>query len=412
VNWSCLTAAQQDAAAGRFASTLAAFVRWLAPRFTELRSGFMADVARRRQTAVPLSQHRRTPGIVGELEAALGVFLEFAQSVGAIGHDENAALADRARTALSATGAEQAELHAANEVTRRFLVLVGAAFAGGRAHVASPEGGMPPDPERWGWRQATIGTLSERHEWRPQGERAGWIDGDDLFLEPDVAFAIAQRLARDADEPLVISPSTLKRRLFERGLLKGADRARMVYTVRRTLNRARREVLQLSSDVLSLSLEKPDQPDQANLRSDAGREPPTAAPRGPTTKRSDPHETSPLLVGLVGVNEPDTGRGSVAPNDGSAAPLTTMATAQTAEPRGRRDLVDLPIGGTPHHNQAVGPCPACRGTRFWRSVAGVVACVTCHPPALANLVAGWLDAAQADAGGSAQAASKEGDPGC
>ena len=417
VNWSRLTAAQQEATAGRFASALAAFVRWLAPRYTELRNRSLADVAQRRQTAVPLALHRRTPGIVGGLVVALGVFLEFAESVGAMGHEELAALANRARTALSAAGAEQSELHAANEVTRRFLALVGAAVAGGRAHVAGAEGEAPPDPEGWGWRQVMIGMpLSQRHEWRPQGERAGWIDGDDLYLEPDVAFAIAQRLARDAEEPLVISPSTLKRRLLERGLLKSADRARMVYTVRRTLNRVRREVLHLSGDVLSLSIEKPDQPDHADARSDAGREPPAAAPLGPTTKRNDFHETSPLLVGLVGSNEQDTGRGIGEHDDGSATPPTTIATPPTAGPRDRKDLEDRPAGGAPHPDnlqQPLGPCPACAGTRFWRSVAGVVVCATCHPPAFDSLVAGWLDAARADTGGGgAHATPKEGDPGC
>lgn len=33
------------------------------------------------------------------------------------------------------------------------------------------------------------------------------------------------------------------------------------------------------------------------------------------------------------------------------------------------------------------PCLRCRGTRFWRSVAGVALCSTCHPPAAPALVA-------------------------
>ncbi len=40
---------------------------------------------------------------------------------------------------------------------------------------------------------------------------------------------------------------------------------------------------------------------------------------------------------------------------------------------------------------AVARC-TCHGTRFWRSVHGVVLCGTCHPPAAPELVAEWLDA--------------------
>ncbi len=36
------------------------------------------------------------------------------------------------------------------------------------------------------------------------------------------------------------------------------------------------------------------------------------------------------------------------------------------------------------------PCPACRGTSFWRSIHGVVTCAGCHPPATPQIVAQWL----------------------
>jgi hypothetical protein len=41
-------------------------------------------------------------------------------------------------------------------------------------------------------------------------------------------------------------------------------------------------------------------------------------------------------------------------------------------------------------------CRVCAGTRFWRSVAGVVTCASCHPPAAMTLVSAWLDDAQID----------------
>jgi hypothetical protein len=45
-----------------------------------------------------------------------------------------------------------------------------------------------------------------------------------------------------------------------------------------------------------------------------------------------------------------------------------------------------------------GHCPWCGGSRFWRSVADVVLCTDCHPPAAPELAAEWVDVD--DAGGS------------
>ena len=91
--------------------------------------------------------------------------------------------------------------------------------------------------------------------------RIGWLDGDDLYLEPDAALSAAQRLARDAGDALVVTPRTLHRRLRERGYLASTDVKRETLKVRRTLEGARRDVLHLRAG--SVMRGKPDQPDQA-----------------------------------------------------------------------------------------------------------------------------------------------------
>ncbi|MGQ9576987.1 MAG: hypothetical protein ACUVUC_16920, partial [Thermoguttaceae bacterium] len=52
-----------------------------------------------------------------------------------------------------------------------------------------------------------------------QGMRIGWIDDEDLYLEPDAAYAVVQRLGRDVGDALAVSPQTLRKRLKERRLL-------------------------------------------------------------------------------------------------------------------------------------------------------------------------------------------------
>jgi hypothetical protein len=117
-------------------------------------------------------------------------------------------------------------------------------------------------PEAWGWRQATVGSGDfEREEWRPQGERVGWLEDEDLYLEPDAALAAVQKQGRDSGEPLAVTGRTLRKRLHERGLLlsTGKEReGRETLTVRHTLEGSRKSVLHMASDFLSIPSAKPD----------------------------------------------------------------------------------------------------------------------------------------------------------
>ena len=87
--------------------------------------------------------------------------------------------------------------------------------------------------------------------------------GHDLFLDPDASFAAAQSTGRDTDDPLVVQPKTLHRRLQQANLLLSLDEARQRLTVRRSLGGARRYVLHLSASVLE-GAAQPAQPDQSD----------------------------------------------------------------------------------------------------------------------------------------------------
>jgi hypothetical protein len=91
---------------------------------------------------------------------------------------------------------------------------------------------------RLGWRQDNI-----YDDPRAQGDRFGWLDGEDLFLEPDIAHVVVQRLARDQGEEFAITKDTLHRRLRERGFVVSCEQGRL--TVRRDVEGARRRVLHL-----------------------------------------------------------------------------------------------------------------------------------------------------------------------
>jgi hypothetical protein len=187
------------------------------------------------------------------------------------------------------------------EPTRRFRELLSAAIASGRAHVANSEGGEPEVPEAWGWRQATVGSGDfERNEWRPQGERVGWLEEEDLYLEPEAALAAVQKQARDSGEPLAVTGRTLRKRLDERSLLlsTGKEReGRETLTVRHTLEGSRKSVLHMASDFLSIPSTNPDQPDHDDRRGWSGR---GQEPKGEPDQRKAYKHAENIRNGQVG----------------------------------------------------------------------------------------------------------------
>jgi hypothetical protein len=247
-----LTACQQDAAAGKYAAAMAGFVRWLAPQYEAVRGRLAAETASLRDSNRADGQHARTAGIVADLAFGLHMLLEFALRTGAINEAERADLWRRGLAALREAAGSHATHAASDEPAVAFLALIVAALASGRAHVASPMGEEPDCPERWGWRREEVGTGDHATaRWRPQGKRIGWVGEDGLFLEPNAAHAEAQQLAAAQGASLPVTPQTLRRRLKDEGLLATTDDKRQKLTVRRTLERQRREVLHIPTTALA-----------------------------------------------------------------------------------------------------------------------------------------------------------------
>jgi hypothetical protein len=242
VKWSRVTASQQDAAAGRYALTMAAYVRWLAPRYDEVMALRLKRVAELR--AMLLEQdsavHRRTPGIIAELTFALEQFLAFALDVEAVTDEQAGEWMNKITAGLGrAAAAQAASQHHLDPVARFKALLIGALTAG-RAHVANKTGTMPLKGGAWGW-----------HQKDPGGDRIGWVDGVDLYLDREAAYRVLAAVARETNEPL-LKGETLWTRLYERGLLVTSDlkTKRQTHAVRRVLDGARRQVLHLHSSMV------------------------------------------------------------------------------------------------------------------------------------------------------------------
>lgn len=243
IDFDRLTECQADAAAGRYAAAFAGWVRWLAGR-PEKRAGFRTGVIRLRAELAGVGGHNRMPTTTADLVTALDLVLTYATEIGAVTAPEADDLRRRGRSAFRATADAQAAFQRDADPAERFVALVQAALASGRAHLVARDGGRPAAAV--GWRQSDGGY------WEPQGRQVGWVADDRVFLEPDAVFAEVVRFAAEQGHPLVISQVILWRRLFETKRLAEVDYrgGTIRHTVRRQAGGQQRRVLVLLAATL------------------------------------------------------------------------------------------------------------------------------------------------------------------
>jgi hypothetical protein len=247
-----LTACQRSAAAGVFAAATAGYVRWLAGRYGDLGAALAGELTALRDEARSGQGHARTPEAIANLGIGWRSFLRFAADCGALSRADAGAMWARVWDGLGEVGRRQAGHQADQEPTRRFLDLLASALASGEAHVAGADGKEPSTPERWGWREVTVGAGEyQRDEWRPQGRQVGWVVDDDLYLDMEATLASANKVGQATGSGVPVGAKTLAKRMHQRGLLastEGGDTGGL--TVRRLLQKSRRRVHHLRAGVV------------------------------------------------------------------------------------------------------------------------------------------------------------------
>jgi Domain of unknown function (DUF3854) len=231
---------QLDAQLGLYAHAMAGFLQWFAGRHEDVRATFDRIVSEFRSRALQDAGHARTPDIVANLQAAFEVLLVFAVHVGAIDGIEQGRLSEQCWQALSEAAKAQSKHQAATEPTARYLTVLRSLLASGKAHFAGRDGGMPDHQAgACGWRR-------DGDRWLAMGERIGWLDPEDVYLEPAATYRAVQAAATAAGEAVPVSEQTLIKRLRDKGLLASTEPKRETLTVRRTLEGVSRSVLHLS----------------------------------------------------------------------------------------------------------------------------------------------------------------------
>ncbi|HAI20685.1 MAG TPA: hypothetical protein DCM14_02080, partial [Clostridiales bacterium UBA8153] len=216
-----LTELQGMARSGLLAAAMAGYVRWLAGRMDDLKRELRERHEHLRAEARKASfSHDRTPDIVASLGLGWQELLAFATESGAVTQEEATKLWCEGWEALRAAGEAQSGHLAGEEPTGRFLALLAAAITSGKAHLADAKtGGEPAGAAAWGWRERDVGLSTE---WQPLGDRVGWLDGDELLLDPEAAYATAQKFARDQNASLSVTQRVLWKRLAEKRMLVSA----------------------------------------------------------------------------------------------------------------------------------------------------------------------------------------------
>jgi hypothetical protein len=252
VDTAALTESQKAGAQGVYAQAMAAFIQWIASDYDRIPDLITTKAETRRCDFH--AAHRRSTDIAAHLLTGFEVFLCFAKIEGVIASAEEKAFQERGLQALQATVGEQQQLQKTSDPVELFFRYLDAALTGGLAHVANMAGSVPEHPQSWGWRpKDELGSYPQggewqatfSGEWRPQGRRIGWIEEDNLYLDPTGAFAVVQEMGRRMNQQITLTEQTLRKRLREAGKLASIDAARKTLTIRKMVEERRQEVLHL-----------------------------------------------------------------------------------------------------------------------------------------------------------------------
>jgi hypothetical protein len=226
---------------------MSAYLQWLAPQLDQVRGELQARVEKRRNEAVKIPGiHPRTPGAIANLYCGFETFVQFCRESGALSEDETTKLLQRNWNGLIESAKIQKEYQAAVNPALRFVELLRSAILSGNAYVADTQGKFPENWSAWGWMERALDLTPH-----PRGTQIGWVDGNNLYVDDIAALKVVALHATDGNG-VSCSSTTLRHRLRDAGMLASTDldTKRETFTVRRSLQGARRDVLHFKAGTI------------------------------------------------------------------------------------------------------------------------------------------------------------------
>jgi hypothetical protein len=257
-----LSDAQAQAASGLYVNVMAAYLKWLAPQISELKTtGTLNALFNKKRTEYletlkGTGAHAQTPGALADVYLGFVMLMRFALGVGAIDKDRAKELTEICEHNLITIGSYQGGFIRSEEPTAQFIDLVGALLSSRRAHLCDVSTNNVPlaplEPDGLGW---IYGRERSRQDepiiqtWIAQGPCIGWIDEGTIYLEPSVTYAEAQKLARDKGAAIPFTEGTLFKRMNDLGLVT-ADPDGKHITRKKQIGSKRKRVLWIDADAI------------------------------------------------------------------------------------------------------------------------------------------------------------------
>lgn len=226
---------------GELAQILSNFIQWLATMaFTDHFDGghLKRWIGKYRHTLGTVG-HARTPDNLANLLCGLKVFLLWAKSEELIDEALEKRVLNTALIAAKNLAITQAEADHEASDAQRYIDLLRSALQTGRAHVASMNGQCPHHASALGWReeQGRDGNFYAR----PQGDRIGWVDATQLYVDPKAALSLIKKMSNDVGNYLGSSDRAISKALKEAAWLAKTDEKRN--TLKVTCEGSRRNAL-------------------------------------------------------------------------------------------------------------------------------------------------------------------------
>ncbi|MGZ3775209.1 MAG: DUF3854 domain-containing protein [Pseudobdellovibrionaceae bacterium] len=226
VDVSKLTRLQEYARSGLFAQCMSAYVQWLAPQMSQLKSEIKNRHIELRNSMTVRGGHSRSPDMAASLTIGMEIFLEFCIASDGMLQGEVMEHLMKFQHALTETIEIQKIHQRSEDPVIRFLELLDSAISSGRAHIADSEtNSAPRDPELWGWQLSSPAMEEDKtrhplNQFIPKGDRVGWLPStDELWLDSDAAYTVVQKMATDQKAAVTTSKQTLWKQLSEKNLL-------------------------------------------------------------------------------------------------------------------------------------------------------------------------------------------------
>jgi hypothetical protein len=217
--------AEAQARTQLYAEAMAGYLRWLAGRLDELRTGLAARFVELRAAASAAGAHLRQPAQLAFVHLSLETWLGFAVEVGALDRGAAEAILEAAWVEVVELIGSQGEELAEEKPAARCLNLLAAGFASRRAYVEGVGGGWPSDAERWGWElvetiQMADGSATCRYRPAAGAELIGRVDDAFVYLYPEPLQGYLREAARRSGVPFPVDRRTLQAALDEAGALE------------------------------------------------------------------------------------------------------------------------------------------------------------------------------------------------